>query len=87
MNERALFPGSKNGQPLADHAEHLRQLCLFRRHVSALIEAHEPRTPVWHSLCHFRDALDRYQSIYTGDIDHFKLGQDQTSVVRGIAND
>lgn len=87
MKKAPLFSEPGPGLSIAGQNDHLRQLCLFRRHVSALIEVQETRTPVWHSLCQFRDALDRYQSIYTGDLNHFELSQEQTPAVRGVAND
>ncbi len=87
MKKAPLFSKACPELSIAGQTDHLRQLCLFRRHVSALIEAQDARTPVWHSLCQFRDALDRYQSVYTGDINHFKLSQEQVPAVRGVAND
>lgn len=71
----------------ADVTDHLRQLCLFRRHVSLMIQAHKPRTPIWYSLCHVRDTLDRYQSIYTGDVAHYALAGDFADKVHRPAND
>lgn len=73
MKEETPLSAKETSLSNADLEDHLRRLCLFRRHISTMMQAHTPRTAIWYSLAHIRNSLDRYQSIYTGDVSHYAL--------------
>lgn len=87
MKEEPPLPTNETNLLDADLEDHLRRLCLFRRHISVMMQVHTPRTAMWYSLVHIRNSLDRYQSIYTGDVSHYALLDDPSPNSFCPAND
>lgn len=52
-------------------AEHLRQLCLLRHHVTSLADKLPTHSAEHKHLAFLRRAIDRHQAYYTGNPMHF----------------
>lgn len=73
MDDQPKLKLPSDTSDLTSHAraEHLRELCLFRRHLQQLCSTLQPNSSDHRRLTQLVSAIDWHQAAYTGNRRHF----------------